>query len=189
MGLLTAEPRRQLPLFFFLTVTHFSATKCQVRMGGKEARYSAWALTFDSRAPFSSFLPSFLFLNIYGHTRSMWRFPGRDQTLTSAATQAAAVRLLTHCTTAGTPRTPFLILEPGLALHPFPFSRSCFWSFCSWTSLSPVLSSRCQDTPEMESAPLHCSRGHGCFLPRDLYHLVPGRAVCPHLAGSPGAVT
>ena len=66
------------------------------------------------------------FIIINGHNRSIWKFPGQglnlspscnnagsvnpsrwagDWTCISAATQAAAVRSLTHCTTAETPNT------------------------------------------------------------------------------------
>lgn len=75
----------------------------------------------------------------------------------------------------------------GSVLFLFPEAASG----ASVLGLAPVLSrgNRCQDTPEMESAPPHCSQGRRKLSAS--WPLPPGSgASCGwHLSGSPGAVT
>jgi len=93
--------------------------------------WGAWSVTTTHFCPFFSFF--FFFFSFYGCTCGTWELPGqgwnpshncnlchrcsntrsfnpghwvRDQTHTSAVTQAAVVRALTHCTTVGTPLCP-----------------------------------------------------------------------------------
>lgn len=77
-------------------------------------------------------------------------------------------------------RTPFSILEPGLALCPFPFFQKLL-SRASVPGLAPLPSwgSGHQDTPEVEPAPPPCSLPgtSEAFCPLTfIYPLVPGRA-------------
>ena len=54
------------------------------------------------------------FFNGYSH--NTWNSPARDQTCISTATQATAVRFLTHCTTMGTPMILFYLSGPKVSL-------------------------------------------------------------------------